>query len=164
MCIGLKFNVLGVYSSSAVAQLREDMGAITSLRKFMWTITGYAGGESTSHIVRRRPCPPSLSSMPETSTPDASSTAMYLPPGRTFARLSICARESGRMSRGRFWSLLNQYSHTLNIVGSRTEKYLENLTKGQTTGRSWGGEGDQTTHLASFLFLYFSLLYSVLSE
>ncbi len=30
---------------------------MTSLRKFMWTMTGYAGGESTSHMVMRRPCP-----------------------------------------------------------------------------------------------------------
>ena len=54
---GCDEDVLGVYSSSAVAQLSEAITEVTSLRKFMCTMTGYAGGESMSHIVIRRPVP-----------------------------------------------------------------------------------------------------------
>lgn len=50
-------NALGAYSSSAVAQLREDSLSAYSFLKFMCTVTGYAGGESTSQIVRSRPLP-----------------------------------------------------------------------------------------------------------
>ena len=62
--------------------------------------------------------PPMRSRIPVTTKPEASSTAIYLPPGRMFARLSIWLRVSPRISRIRFWSLLNQYWQTLNSVGS----------------------------------------------
>ena len=67
------------------------------------------------------------------------------------------------MSLSRFWSLLNQYSQTLNIVGSMTEKDLEYLSRAGHEGVSevCGRNG---THFISLRFLYFSLLYSVLSE
>lgn len=51
-------NELGVYSSSAVAQFREDKTEeIISLLKFICVRTGYAGGDSTSQIVISRPVP-----------------------------------------------------------------------------------------------------------
>lgn len=51
------YDVPGVYSSSAVAQFNDDMTAVISGGKFIWTVHGYAGGESTSHIVISRPLP-----------------------------------------------------------------------------------------------------------
>jgi len=49
---------LGVYASSAVAQLSDDKTlAVSSLEKFICVMTGYAGGESTSQIVINRPLP-----------------------------------------------------------------------------------------------------------
>jgi hypothetical protein len=54
--------------------------------------------------------------------------AMYLPPDCIFARFSTWDRESTLRSRSRFWSLRNQYSHTLNSVGSTVVNILEYLT------------------------------------
>jgi hypothetical protein len=52
-------SLLGVCVSSAVAQLRVDKtsAADNSFGKFICVMTGYAGGESTSHIAINRPSP-----------------------------------------------------------------------------------------------------------
>ena len=63
----------------------------------------------------------------ETSIPEASSTMRYLPPGLTFAMFSIWDSESIRRSRIRLISFANQYSQTLNKVGSIVLNDLENL-------------------------------------
>lgn len=47
----------GACSSSAVAQFSDDMIDVYSLGKFICVMHGYAGGESMSHIVTRRPSP-----------------------------------------------------------------------------------------------------------
>lgn len=146
----------------------------------MLTMTGYAGGESTSQIVSRRPSPrlpfgiqypqppiiiiiclpPILSIIAETTIPEASSTARYLPPGLMLAMFIIWDNVSARRSLIRFWSLVNQYSHTLNKVGSIVMNDLEYLSSNQL--RSLASESN--VYFASFRFLYFSLLYSVLRE
>lgn len=91
--------------------------------------------------------------------PDASSTARYRPPGRILARLSNWDKVSGRMSRNRVGSLLNQYSQTLNSVGMMVVKPFENLE----AVLIYGHEQSASAYFASLRFLYFSLLYSVLS-
>jgi hypothetical protein len=49
---------LGVCVLSAIAQLRDDKTlVVNSFGKFICVRTGYAGGESTSQIVIRRPLP-----------------------------------------------------------------------------------------------------------
>lgn len=90
--------------------------------------------------------------------PEASSMARYLPPGRIFAKFSICDSESIRMSRIRFWSLMNQYSQTLNKVGSIVVNDLEYLYISKSTSMRIE---ISKIYFASFRFLYFSLLYSV---
>src|ERR1700733_6315208 len=104
--------------------------------------------------------PPILSKIADTIKPDASSTAMYLPPGRMFAILSIWERVSERRSLILDWSLLHQYSQTLNNVGSTVVKYFEYLKKWVSISLLWL----RVTYFASLRFLYFSLLYSVFSE
>lgn len=60
---------------------------------------------------------------------------MYLPPGRMLAMFIIWDNVSTRRSRIRFWSLVNQYSHTLNNVGSIVVNDLEYLLCNQPTLR-----------------------------
>jgi len=49
---------LGVYASSAVAQLSDDNTlTVSSFGKFICVMTGYAGGESTSQMAINRPLP-----------------------------------------------------------------------------------------------------------
>jgi hypothetical protein len=118
---------------------------------------------NTSPLEVGKLLPPNRSSTPATTIPEASSTTRYRPPGPTLPRLSICDKASARMSRSRFWSFLYQYSQTLNSVGSIVAKVLENLNNiiSCQSFTALGRRDDR--HLASFRFLYFSLLYSVLS-
>jgi len=66
-----------------------------------------------------------------------------------------------RMPRMRVWSFVNQYSQTLKNVGGIVVNDLEYLYL-QT--KKANVERVSPTYLAVFLFLYLSLLYSVLSE
>ena len=61
-CQGVDFkergvNILGVYSSSAVAQLSAERMLDCAAPKFIWTITGYAGGESVWQMEMTLPSP-----------------------------------------------------------------------------------------------------------
>lgn len=88
-----------MWSFKEVAQLREVNGFERSGVKFMYCMTGKAGGDSVSVIASILPTPrramsevhgcvtwlagppPSLSRIADAINPDASSTIKYFPPG-----------------------------------------------------------------------------------
>lgn len=96
---GVSRHVLGLWPFKEVAQLREVNGFERSDVKFMYCMTGKAGGDSVSVIASSLPSPrramseghgrvmwlagppPSLSRIADAINPDASSIIKYFPPG-----------------------------------------------------------------------------------